>query len=234
MVFLQDLDTHAWVMSIFALTVCLFIICTDIYELRLKLPMRSRRARFVLLGLAFFCGGGVYETITNASDAPHISVSGMITPIRTVSLGHNRYWYLAHVDGSNGISKELNFDSDGLRIIKEHSRSAAYNVAYLDVPNDYYTNGKQFFWFKVVGISNAETGESYYYFDTRHHPVRAAFYLGDTLLLVLTSILVGRFADATPDTEDDYENYRDDPAGDRSVRSELTSLGLDPSRKEPS
>ena len=227
----EDLDTSTWMMSIASLAISLFIIGTDIYNWRQKIPIGSRRARIALLGLAFFCAAGVYETISNASDAPRIPVSGMITTIREVYLGHSRYWYLAHVIGADGLSKELNFDSNALRVIKEHSRSTSYNVTYLDDPDEYYDHGKQHFWFKVVDITNAETGESYYHFDTRHHPVRVAFYLGDTVLLIVVSILVGRLSDASPDTEDDYENYRsaDD---NKSAGTELTSLDLNSSRDE--
>lgn len=221
-----DLDIQAWVMSVLALALCSGILGLDLYYLRLKLPVRSRAAWILLGTLAFFCAGGIYETISNASDAQRKIETGPISKVHEIYLGHNRSLYLARVLDNSGASRLLNFSSDAFAVLKEHTRDHAYRVEYLGDPQEFYENGRQGFYFKVVDIGDPETNDSYYHFDTMHHPERAAVYFGDTVILLLTAFIVSRLADASPDTEDDFENYRE-PGDDRGPKdTSITELNL--------
>jgi hypothetical protein len=223
---LGDLDTRAWVMSGLALALCSGMLGMDFYYLRLKLPVRSRSAWILLGTFAFFCAGAIYETISNASDAQRKIETGPTSKVHEIYLGHNRSLYLAQVLDHSGTSRLLNFSSDAFAVLKERATDRAYLIGYLDDPNEFYENGRQGFYFTVVDIGDPETNASYYHFDTTHHPVRAAVYLGDTVILLLTALIVSRMADASPDTEDDFENYREQ--GDDRDRKDtsITELNL--------
>lgn len=222
-----DLDTRAWLMSGMSIMLCAGILALDFYNLRLKHPVRSRAASISLGTLAFFCAGGIYETISNASDAPHKVETGPLSTIHQIYLGHNRYLYLARVLDNSDSSRLLNFSTEAVEVLKEHRRDHAYRVGYLDDPQEFYERGRQGFYFKVVDLGDVQTSDFYYHFDTTHHSVRAAVYLGDTILLLLTALIVSRMADASPDTENDFENYRE-PGDNRGPKdASITSLNLD-------
>jgi hypothetical protein len=220
-----DLDTSTWLLSGLSLVVCVGIVSLDVYYRHLRLPVRSRAALILIGTLVFFCAGGVYETISNASDASHREETGPVSTIHEIYLGHNRSLYLARVLNANPTHL-LNFSSEALKVLREHRTDQPYRLGYLDDPQEFYENGRQGFYFKVVDIRDPESSESYYHFDTMQHPSRAVIYLGDILLLLLTAFVVSRLADASPDTEDDFENYRDSKGGRDTEVGSLTSLNL--------
>ncbi len=232
MMILGDLDAWAWLLTGLSLALCAGVLILDAYYLRLKLPVRSR-ATWILLGTcAFFCGGGVYQTISDASDAPHKVVTGSIPTIHEIYLGHNRSLYLARVLNDSEPSRLVNFSSEALAVIKEHRTDQSYRIGYLDDPQEFYERGRQGFYFKVVDIDNPISNDSYYHFDTHHHPVRAVIYLFDVLILLMTGVAVSRLADASPDTDDDFENYRDSGSDEYGKATPITSLNLGSSETE--
>ncbi len=80
-------------------------------------------------------------------------------------------------------------------------------------------------------MADAGSGESFYHFDTRSHPYRIALLFACAILLFLTELLNDRLSDARPDTEDNYENYRDSRNSQATV-SDLTSLHLIDSKEK--
>lgn len=218
-----DLDGPTWVMTITALCVSIAVATIDLRDWHAKLPIRSRFKRAVLWGFAMLCGISGIDTITNASDAQHLSITGVARVVRVLHGGRSGDTWLIRIAGPDQVNSPIcSLHARSLSAFREHPIGRAAIFSYLNEPKE---EAADLFAFEVVDMADAETGLSFYHFDTQHHPYRASILLGDAAVLFLTGVLSGLLSDASPDTEDDYENYRDKP-NSQDMISELTSLDL--------
>jgi hypothetical protein len=129
---------------------------------------------------------------------------------------------LAHLPNSANPGNLYFFDSAGSKVIRDHSVRGGFSVSFL---KDGDEMEPRVYAFKVVDIENIASGSSLYHFDTLHHPARVTLLIVVAALLFLTGLLSLRLADASPDTEDDYENYHT-PRDIAQRGAEVTSLNL--------
>lgn len=229
MIFFSDLDRLTWALSIVALAVSATVIAVDIRDWRAKFPIRSRGKRVLLWGFAAVCSIVGLDTIDSASDAPHLYCSGSPSVVR-VRTGRSGDTWLVRVRNAGSTEAPLLSLHDARAIVafREHRRDATISFGYLNEP---YFNQSGAAEFKVVDMADGDTGEPFYHFDTRSHPYRVAALFASAILLFLTELLNNRLSDLLPDTEDDYENYRDSRNSKATV-SDLTSLNLDDSNDQ--
>lgn len=232
MTFLSDLDGLTWALSIAALTVSTLVIGVDIRDWRAKFPILSRGKRVLLWSFAAGCAVVGADTIGNASDVQHLYVSGLPRLVRVRESGRSGdTWLVRAVNAGTTESVLLAVhDSEAIVAYREHRKDLPITFGYLNEP--YYSRSGTAE-FRVVDMADSKTGESFYHFDTRSHPYRVTVLFASALLLFLTELLNNRLSDALPDTEDDYENYRD-ARNSRAAPSDLTSLHLDASKENGS
>ena len=90
---MDELGIWAFLLSSAIVIVCAWKLGVDWYHSRQGLPIRSRATLILLGALAFFAVAGIYQTISDASDAPHTIVDGSFSHIHEIYLGHDRYLY---------------------------------------------------------------------------------------------------------------------------------------------
>ena len=233
MTFLSDLDSLTWALSVAALATSIAVIGLDLRDWRAKYPILSRGKRVLLWSFAAVCAIAGIDTVGDASDAQHLYCSGLPFVVRVRSSGRSGDTWLVRVKNAGIAESPLLALHDPRCIVafREHRKDLSITFGYLNAPHQNSSGVPEF---KVVDMIDASENQTFYHFDTRSHPYRVAVLFGSALLLFLTELFNQRWSDALPDTEDDYENYRDRPDSQANA-SDLTSLHLtDSSEKDSS
>jgi hypothetical protein len=199
MTFLDDLNSTTWAFTFVTLALCALFAFSRNRTWWDVQPIIGR-LRLVLL-LSGVCWSGIMglSTLENASDARHGTVTGPLDVVGYTYAGRGTHInrYLAHVEGAMAHNITLVMEPRAQAVLTKQKRLSGFTVGYLADP---MMVRPDVFAFKVVDISNPETGASYYHIDTARHAVRAGFFFADGVLFAALFMLAIRVRTHPPET----------------------------------
>jgi len=208
MTFLNDLDGFAWAMALAILVFCGSILFLDLRDWR-NGWQTDAIARAPLFGCLFvLCVLGACSSYSSSDNKPRKSVEG--SP-RIVGEVHGRHAYTVFIcaetcAATGGYALAL----DGRAYIAMGSGISRrrFRFTYLAQPSGNIYTGISL---RVVGVADADSGQTLYSPDLRNHPFRIALYIADLALLIFSASL-SFFLPARGKAQ----NYEDEPEADNT------------------
>lgn len=205
MSFFNDLDSGTWVIFAIATGVSALVTGKDFYDWRNRFPIRTRRKRIFLGGFAVILLAIAIDGYNDSSTARRMYINGEFKQVQSLSSRGGPDSMVACLFPCKSDGPLFYLRPQAAGAVRALPAATRYRIEYLDERED---TGKLLA-YRVIGFADEATGQRYYQMDARPHPARITLLLIGATFLVLTCVISGRLADTCPDTEDDYENYRE-------------------------